>query len=164
MRVVFTAVTLLTKGQRLFRIRLIMSRNLKENNRAPSHSMTSQRRLLLQLLRDAGRHIDAKELYRGANARDDSIGIATVYRSLSLFEELSLVEKVKLGDSRYYDIKQSPGHQHLVCSGCGKVIEFRSTYFDKLMQAVQREYVFKVTESQLYLEGYCSECEKRGKN
>jgi Fur family ferric uptake transcriptional regulator len=141
-----------------------MSLNLKNDSRMHGHSMTSQRRLLLELLRDAEGHIDAKELYQLARARDDSIGPATVYRSLNLFKQLGLVDERRLGKVRcYYEIKQSTEHQHLVCLGCGKVIEFQNPYFQKLIKAVQREHSFKVTKAELYLEGYCPNCEEKEK-
>ena len=141
-----------------------MSLNIKQYNTIQGHSMTAQRRLLLELLRDAEGHIDAKELYRRASARDDSIGPATVYRSLNLFKELGLVDEMRLGKLRcYYEIKQSPQHQHLLCQGCGKVIEFQNPHFQKLIKAVQREHGFKITKAELYLEGYCEHCEQEDK-
>jgi len=141
-----------------------MSLNFKEDKAIHGHSMTAQRRLLLELLRDAEGHIDAKELYRRASARDESISPATIYRSLNLFKELGLIDEIRLGKIRcYYEIKQSPEHQHLVCQGCGKVIEFQNPYFQKLIKAVQRERGFKITKAELYLEGYCPECEEKGK-
>jgi Fur family ferric uptake transcriptional regulator len=137
-----------------------MSLNFKQDNIIHGHSMTSQRRLLLELLRDAEGHIDAKELYRRASAKDDSIGQATVYRSLNLFKELGWIDEMRLGKIRcYYEIKQSPEHQHLVCRGCGKVMEFQNPHFQKLIEAVRQEHGFKVTKAELYLEGYCPECE-----
>jgi Fur family ferric uptake transcriptional regulator len=141
-----------------------MSRNRKQENPIQGRPLTNQRRLLLELLRDAEGHIDAKELYRRASARDESISQATVYRSLNLFKELGLVDEVRLGQIRcYYEIRQSPGHQHLVCRGCGKVMEFQNPYFQKLIKAVRRERGFKVTKAELYLEGYCSECGEKEK-
>jgi Fur family ferric uptake transcriptional regulator len=143
---------------------MIMSRSRNVNNMIKGHPLTSQRRLLLELLRDAEGHIDAKELYRRASARDESISPATVYRSLNLFKELGLVDQMRLGQVRcYYEIKQSPEHQHLVCQGCGKVIEFQNPHFNKLIKAVRNEHGFNVTKAELYLEGYCPECdEKKG--
>jgi Fur family ferric uptake transcriptional regulator len=135
-----------------------------QSSQMKGHSLTTQRRLLLELLRDAEGHIDAKELYRRASARDESIGPATVYRSLNLFKELGLVDEMRLGKIRcYYEIKQSTGHQHLVCQGCGKVIEFQNPHFQKLIKAVRREHGFKITKAELYLEGYCPECEEKEK-
>jgi Fe2+ or Zn2+ uptake regulation protein len=141
-----------------------MSRNLKYDNAIQGHSLTVQRRLLLELLRKAKGHVDAKELYRRASAKDRSISPATVYRSLNLFKELGLVDEVRLGKIRcYYEIKESQEHQHLVCQGCGKVIEFQNPYFQKLIQAVRREHGCNVTKAELYLEGYCPECEDKEK-
>ena len=141
-----------------------MSRNLKQGNPIQGHPLTNQRRLLLELLRDAEGHIDAKELYRHASARDESISPATVYRSLNLFKELGLVDEIRLGKIRcYYEIRQSPEHQHLICQGCGKVMEFQNPYFRKLIEAVRQEHGFKVTKAELYLEGYCPECEEKEK-
>lgn len=142
-----------------------MSRNRKLDNPIQGRPLTNQRRLLLELLRDAQEHIDAKELYRRASIRDESISPATVYRSLNLFKALGLVDEIRLGKIRCcYEIKQSSEHQHLVCQECGKVMEFQNPYFKKLIKAVQREHAFKITKAELYLEGYCPECEEREKN
>jgi Fur family ferric uptake transcriptional regulator len=138
--------------------------NNTQTNQMQGHFLTTQRRLLLELIQDAEGHLDAKELYQRASARDESIGPATVYRSLNLFKELGLVDEIRLNKVRcYYEIKQSPGHQHLVCRGCGKVMEFQNPYFQKLIKAVQREHGCKITKAELYLEGYCPECEKKEK-
>jgi len=118
-----------------------------------------QRRLLLEFLRGAEGHIDAKELYRRASAKDESISPATVYRTLKLFKELGLVDEMRLGKVRcYYEIKQSQGCQHMVCQGCGKVIEFQNPHFKKLIEAIQHEHGFNVKKAELYLEGYCNGC------
>jgi Fe2+ or Zn2+ uptake regulation protein len=129
------------------------------------HFLTNQRQLLLKLMRDAEGHIDAKELYRRASAKDESISPATVYRTLNLFKELGLVDEMRLGKVRcYYEVRQSSEHQHLVCKGCGKVMEIQNPYFNKLVGAVRKEHGFRVTKAELYLEGYCPECEDKDKN
>ena len=84
-----------------------MNRNRKQDNSIHVHPLTVQRRLLLELLREADGHIDAKELYRRASAKDESISPATVYRSLNLFKQLGVVDERRLGKVRcYYEIKQ----------------------------------------------------------
>jgi Fur family ferric uptake transcriptional regulator len=141
-----------------------MELNNRQTSQMQGHPLTTQRRLLLELIRGAEGHLDAKELYRRASARDESISPATVYRSLNLFKELGLVDERRLGKVRcYYEIKRSPEHQHLVCQGCGKVIEFQNPYFQKLVKAVRREHGFKITKAELYLVGYCPECEQKEK-
>ncbi len=139
-----------------------MSRSRNQDNPIKGHPVTVQRRLLLELLHDAKGHVNAKELYRRASARDKSISQATVYRSLNLFKELGLIDERSLGRVRcYYEIKQSQEHQHLICRGCGKVIEFQSPLIGQLIEMVQREHGFKVDKAELYLEGCCPECNEK---
>ena len=141
--------------------RMVMRLNRKRPN-MQEHPLTAQRRLLLELIRNAGGHIDAKELYRRASSKNESISPATVYRSLSLFKQLGLVDERRFGKMRcYYEIKQTLEHQHLVCQGCGKVIEFESPLIRKLVDKVQREHGFNVTKAELYLEGYCEQCKEK---
>ena len=128
------------------------------------HLATVHRQLLLHLIHDASGHIDAKELYRRATRQDESISLATVYRSLHLFKQLDLVDERRLGQVRcYYGIKQTPEHQYLVCRGCGKIIDFESPLIRKLVDKVQRDHRFNVTKAEIYLEGYCEQCDERGK-
>jgi Fur family ferric uptake transcriptional regulator len=142
-----------------------MSRNRKHDNPIQDHPLTNQRRLLLGLLRNTEGHIDAKELYRRASAGDNPVSRATVYRSLNLFKELGLVDEMRLGGLRcYYEIKQPSEHQHLVCRGCGKIIEFQSPLIGQLIKIVQQEHGFKANKVVLYLEGCCSECKDKDKS
>lgn len=139
-----------------------MRRNLKTRNAMKGHLATTQRRLLLELLGEADGHIDAKELYRRASARDESISPATVYRSLNLFKELGLIEERRLGKVRcYYEMKHSSEHQHMICQGCGRVLEFKAPLLRELVDAIQKEHDFRVTKAELYLEGYCEHCKER---
>jgi Fe2+ or Zn2+ uptake regulation protein len=128
-------------------------------------SATAQRQLLLSLIRRAGGHISAKELYKRASRKNESISLATVYRSLQLFKELGLVEERRLGKVYcYYEIKESANHQHMVCRSCGKVIEFESPLLSQLVQKVQRDHDFSLTKIELYMEGYCQQCYKEARD
>jgi Fur family ferric uptake transcriptional regulator len=143
-----------------------MNINLKDEQvfKIEDHPLTSQRHLLLELMREADGHIDAKELYRRASIRDDSIGLATVYRNLNLFKRLGLIDERRLGKLRCcYEIRKSREHQHMVCKRCGKVIEFQSPLIQKLVKLICDEHNFKVTKAELCLEGYCPECEHKEK-
>jgi Fur family ferric uptake transcriptional regulator len=119
---------------------------------------TRQRHLLLDIIREKGDHIDAKELFRLATERDDRISSATVYRSLHLFKELGLVEEQHLGRGRCsYEIMRPNNHQHLACSKCGKIIDFDCP-INELVEKVKRQKGFSVTRAELYLEGHCDRC------
>jgi len=126
---------------------------------------TPQRRLLLSVMQEAGRHLDAKELYRRASDRDINISLATVYRNLRLFKEQGLIHERHLGQTRcYYEMKHLGEHQHLVCQGCGRVIEFESPLIGKLVAEVERKNNLSVTRVELYLEGYCYKCKNAIEN
>ena len=123
--------------------------------------ITAQRRLLLDILREAKSHLDAKELYRLAIERDRQISLATVYRNLRLFKELDLVDEIRLDDVHfYYEIKHSAEHYHLVCTVCGQVIEFKSPLIAKLVSEVEQSCGFRTNKAVLHLEGYCRRCKK----
>ncbi|HEY91392.1 MAG TPA: transcriptional repressor [Dehalococcoidia bacterium] len=135
-------------------------RNIRNSDRSiAGYSLTNQRRLLLELIDNAGGHIDAKELYRRASSTDTSISLATVYRNLRLFQRLGLVDERRLGQSSHcYEIHQPSRHQHFVCCDCGKVIEFQAPAINKLVVDIQRKQGFSVTRAEFYLEGYCRDC------
>lgn len=125
---------------------------------------TSQRRLLLGILRHAKGHLDARELYRRAIEKDPHISLATVYRNLRLFKELGLVDEIHLDEARcYYEIRTSTDHYHLVCKSCGRVSDFESPAVTNLVDEVQRNSDFDVTRAVLYLEGYCRNCKGKEK-
>ena len=135
-------------------------RNIRKNRDGiKARPLTSQRQLLLDLIKRAGGHINAKELYTRAVRKNKSISLATVYRNLRLFKELGLIEERRLGEIYCsYEMKESPGHQHLVCKGCGRVIEFDSPLLRKLVDELQHDHGFNLTKVELYMEGYCREC------
>ena len=129
------------------------------DEQAGARPVTPQRRLLLSVMKEAGTHLDARELYRRASERNAYISLATVYRNLRLFKEQGLIEEKHLGQMRcYYEIRRGAEHQHLVCRACGQVIEFESALIRELVAEVQHKNDFSVTRAELYLEGYCSKC------
>ncbi len=126
-----------------------------------SYSKTKQRQLLLDVINEAGGHIDAKELLRRAMEKDKNISHATVYRSLNLFKQLGLVDEKRLGHAQcFYEAKGPVEHQHLVCKGCGKVIDFACP-LNEVVKKVKRENGFVVTRAEVYMEGYCPECNEK---
>ncbi|MCK4698285.1 MAG: transcriptional repressor [Dehalococcoidia bacterium] len=126
--------------------------------------VTSQRRLLLDLLRHSEGHLDADELYRLAKEREPRISLSTVYRALSLFKELGLVEERHFADEHHhYEVKRKREHHHLVCLGCGKVVEFQSPLTKRIKEDVSRQSGFEILNASVSLEGYCERCrQERG--
>jgi Fur family transcriptional regulator, ferric uptake regulator len=133
--------------------------NLKGSLHVTGRRLTGQRRLLLELIQEQEGHADAHELYRLAQQRDPRISLATVYRTLGVLRELGLVDELHLGEEHHhYELKPAAAHHHLVCLGCGRVIEFPGGLMDALEQAVAQQYGFEISEAQVDITGYCAEC------
>ena len=125
-----------------------------------SRRSTEQRRLLLEIIRQTDGHLDADEIYRQARQKLPNISLSTVYRGLQLFKELRLVEGHQLdGARRYYEAMPRSKHHHLVCLGCGRVLEFKCSSAERLKSKIGREKGFKVVDAEVRLSGYCPECQ-----
>ena len=116
--------------------------------------MTEQRRVIARVLSDAADHPDAEELYRRASAIDPHISIATVYRTVKLFEDAGIIERhdFREGRARYEQMRDSH-HDHLINLRDGKVIEFTSEEIEKLQAEIARKLGFKLVDHRLEL--YC---------
>ena len=116
--------------------------------------MTEQRRVIARVLSDAGDHPDAEELYRRAAAIDPHISIATVYRTVKLFEDAGILERhdFRDGRARYEEVPESH-HDHLIDVQTGSVIEFRNEEIEKLQRRVAEELGFELVDHRLELYG-----------
>ena len=123
--------------------------------------VTSQRRLILDILRHSEGHLDADELYRLAKEREPRISLATVYRNLNLFKELGLVEERHFTEEHHhYEVKRKRKHHHLICLGCGRVVEFECPLTRQMKERISRKSGFKVLNTEVSMEGYCERCRK----
>ena len=121
--------------------------------------LTPQRRLILDILSGADAHLDAQEIYERARTNETRLSLATVYRTLSILKETGLVHELHLDDEHHhYELAGKEEHSHLVCLGCGCVIEVDSTAFFQAAQAVGQAHGFKVSAAQVELAGYCRDC------
>jgi Fur family transcriptional regulator, ferric uptake regulator len=116
--------------------------------------MTGQRRVVARVLSDAGDHPDVEELYRRASALDQHISIATVYRTVRLFEEKGILERRDFGGGRArYEPSEDGPHYHLIDVETGKVIEFQDPEHERLMHAIAARLGFDVVSLRLELFG-----------
>lgn len=123
---------------------------------------TEQRSLILRIIQRADRHLDADEIYRQARQKLPGISLSTVYRSLQLFRDLGLVEEHQLnGMRRCYESTSRSKHQHLVCWGCGRVLEFCCPSTESLKSRISKQEGFEVINAEVRLTGYCPECLER---
>lgn len=116
--------------------------------------MTGQRRVIAQVLSEATDHPDVEEVYRRATQADPRISIATVYRTVRLFEEADILERHDFGDgrSRYEEVSEEH-HDHLIDIQSGKVIEFHSEEIEELQKTVAEKHGFRLVGHKLELYG-----------
>lgn len=135
------------------------------------HKMTPQRMVVLQtLLENQDLHMSAEELYALAKEKDPEIGLATIYRTLDLLEELSILHKLNFGDgrSRYElcHVQSEHQHHHLVCLHCNQILEVKDDLLHQLEALIEQEHDFTIIDHRVQFYGYCSQCstEKRVKD
>lgn len=125
--------------------RLCVERGLK---------MTGQRRVVARVLSDSADHPDVEELYRRAAHLDSRISIATVYRTVRLFEENGILERRDFGGGRArYEPTEHGNHYHLIDVGTGKVIEFQDAEHEALMRTIAQRLGFELVSLRLELFG-----------
>lgn len=124
--------------------------------------LTSQRTLILNTFLKEEGHISAEELYAIVAQKVPSIGLATVYRTLRLFSECGLAHERHFGDgeTRYEHGYQHIHHDHLICKGCGKIVEFENDDIEKLQNIIADKNRFKVYAHKLEIYGLCPDCIK----
>ncbi|MGB8274639.1 MAG: Fur family transcriptional regulator [Alphaproteobacteria bacterium] len=120
--------------------------------------MTEQRRVIARVLSESDDHPDVELLYQRASAVDPRISIATVYRTVRLFEEANIIEKHEFGDGRSrYEDAQKEHHDHLIDLRSGRIIEFRNEEIEKLQRKVARQLGYKLIGHRLELYGVAAE-------
>ena len=131
-----------------------MSENIEQKCTAKGVKLTDQRRIIAKVMSEAQDHPDVNELYVRVSKLDSRISIATVYRTVKLFEEAGILEKhdFKGGKARY---EQSPDehHDHLIDINSGEIIEFVDKDIEKLQNEVAKKLGYKLVDHKLELYG-----------
>jgi Fur family ferric uptake transcriptional regulator len=123
---------------------------------------TTQRELILDVFLMTEDHLSSEDLYWLVNQKDPNVGHTTVYRTLKLLTEAGLAREVRLGDGRtYYEHHfDHEHHDHMICTECGKVIEFLSAEIEKLQDEMADKFNFRPTHHSLRILGICDNCQK----
>lgn len=122
---------------------------------------TSQRDRILEIFVDAGRHLSAEELHDRIKKVHPGIGYATVYRTLKLLAGAGLAEERRFADGfTRYEYKAVDGghHDHLICTRCGRILEFENERIEELQRDVARRNHFQEQSHKLEIYGLCKEC------
>jgi Fur family ferric uptake transcriptional regulator len=116
--------------------------------------MTGQRRVIARVLSDAEDHPDVEEVYRRSSRIDPKISIATVYRTVRLFEEVEILDRHDFGDGRArYEESSSAHHDHLIDINSSDVIEFQNDEIEALQEKIARKHGFRLVGHKLELYG-----------
>jgi Fur family ferric uptake transcriptional regulator len=134
--------------------------------------VTNQRIAILEVLNNRpGKHLTAEEIYDYVRKGYPDIGLATVYRTIQLLSDLSLIDKLNLGDGYVrYEIgaknheESCHHHHHLICLECGKIYAFQDDLLENLESRIKETLGFEVSDHEVKLYGYCKKCiAQRGK-
>lgn len=114
--------------------------------------MTDQRRVIARVLSEARDHPDVEQVYQRATAIDSRISLATVYRTLKLFEEAAILERHDFGDGRSrYEEAGTGHHDHLIDVNTGKVLEFQNAELESLKQEIAARLGYDLIDHRLEL-------------
>lgn len=120
--------------------------------------LTPQRRAVLQVIRESGKHLTASEIFAAARGRLSSLSYATVYNSLRYLKEAGLVREVSFGNAASRYDRETDRHDHAICTNCGKLVDFDLSATVELMRAAARRTRFKPESIHLTLRGLCPDC------
>ena len=126
----------------------LLSRCLAKNIR-----MTSQRQIIIQVIEESDDHPDVDQLYLRSVELDNTISIATVYRTVKLLEEAGLIERLEFGDGRSRYEEAGEHHEHLVDIETGEVHEFYNEELETLKTEIVREMGYELIDHRLELYG-----------
>lgn len=131
-----------------------MNDTILERCEAKGLRLTAPRRIIAAVLQQSDDHPDVEELYARASARDASISIATVYRTVKLFEEAGILDKLEFGDGRArYEDAEREHHDHLIDMNSGEVIEFVDPDIEALQEKIAAKLGYQLKGHKLELYG-----------
>jgi len=128
--------------------------------------LTHQREVIAMTLFESGRHLSVDDLGDLLRGRGEHVGKATIYRTLNLLVQAELARELDFGEGfkRYEHQAGEARHDHLICTGCGKVIRFSRAALDDLQEQIAAEFGFGVQSRRLKLYGLCGECQEEAEH
>lgn len=127
--------------------------------------VTAQRQAVAEVVLCSDRHVSADEIEQELWARGAAVGTATIYRTLDVMVRSGLVVERDFGEGfkRFEPARDEPNHEHLICTGCGRVIEFRDERLDRMTVLLAEQHDFARHRHKLVIEGLCGDCQRRGR-
>lgn len=140
--------------------------DFKEKLKEKGCKLTMQRRSVLDVMMEhEGEHLSTEEIYDKVKSKFPEIGLATVYRTVQLFEEMGIVDRLNLDDgcSRFELAKEGSlhHHHHLICETCNKVFEVEQDLLEDIEKEIEKKYGFKIHDHNVMFYGTCEDCENK---
>ena len=137
--------------------------SLKENLKDKGYKLTPQRRATLDtIIENQGKHLNTEEIYDLVKEKCPEIGLATVYRTLQLLDEMSILSKLNLDDGCIrYELNTNENdhqHHHLICQKCNDVIEVELDLLETLEEEIEKKHHFEIKDHSVKFYGTCSKC------
>jgi Fur family transcriptional regulator, ferric uptake regulator len=140
-----------------------MVSGIKQSLKSKGVRLTRQRQILLDLIDQSGKHLDAESLYHLAKEKDPKLNRVTVYRTLKMLKAGGLVDELDLmhfnGEQHYYETRSKQEHAHVVCLRCGVVEEFFGEPLQRMRRQVESNFGFQVLVARTEIGGYCPACQ-----
>lgn len=140
---------------------------LKEKLKATGFKITPQRRAIIEvLIENQDEHLSSEEIYDKVRVNCPEIGLATVYRTMQLLDDINGVSKLNLDDGCIrYEINiagdDSHHHHHLICKECGAIIEVMEDLLEDIESKVETTYNFRIKDHDLKFYGICKDCQDK---
>jgi Fur family ferric uptake transcriptional regulator len=132
---------------------------LKEN----SLKFTKQRELVIKFLYKNDGHFTPEDIYTQLKQQhpDINIGIATVYRTLTLLESSQISSSISFGtQGKKYELGLKKHHDHIICTKCGSIVEFFDDVIEKRQEEIAKKFNFKMTDHTMKIVGLCENCQE----
>lgn len=138
---------------------------IEDYMRERGYRWTSQRRLIAKVALDNHNHFSADELLALCRDEDGTVSRATVYRTLAMLEQAGFVESLEVGEGgrKFEHVLGHAHHDHMVCTACGKIIEFVDATLEERQEQAAREHGFRIQSHSLKLFGVCDEYARTGR-
>lgn len=147
---------------------MVLATHLKQRRSVTSQlrehglRLTRQRKVIAEVLEQAGEHLDAPEVLRRAQKQMPGLHLATVYRALESLKRLGIIDELDLmhvnGTGHYYEARTSKDHLHFTCQRCGGVLEIQTPLFEKLKSQIEGRHGLAIRVARLELGGLCGSC------
>jgi len=136
--------------------------NVLQSLRAAGYKLTPQRRAIIDAVLAADKSVTPQALHASLVEKHSAIGLVTVYRTLDVLNRLGMLCQFQPdGAARSFKAGPTGHHHHLVCRGCGDVVNFTGRCPQELETALERETGFRITDHQLEFIGYCRDCQEK---